>query len=70
MKKDDRDDFEIAVRFVKRETEKGVLLVLEPDGNEEWFPKSQIRGDFDLGDENITLNIPAWLADEKEISPF
>lgn len=63
-------EFEIGVRRVKRETKKGVLLVLEPDGIEEWFPKSQITGDWDLGDEDITLSIPQWLADEKGIPPL
>uniref|UniRef100_A0A6M3K3F4 Uncharacterized protein n=1 Tax=viral metagenome TaxID=1070528 RepID=A0A6M3K3F4_9ZZZZ len=63
-------EFEIGVRRVKRETKKGVLLVLEPDGIEEWFPKSQVRGDWDLDDEDITLTIPKWLADEKKIEPF
>lgn len=62
--------FKLLVRRVQRETEKGVLLVFEPDGEEDWFPKSQITGDYEVGDEDITLLVPAWLADAKQIPPF
>lgn len=47
------------------ETDKAYLL---SDGTDEfWMPKSQIKSERDLGDGNVELEIPEWLAEDKGI---
>ncbi len=64
-----RDPVEIHVDQVRARTDKAVLC--EIDGNEYWLPISQT---FDggaepwspeVGDTDITVEIPQWLAEEK-----
>ena len=63
MPKPKRRSAPVALRFneEKVETARAYLLVLE-DGEEAWFPKSQIVSiDWNTG----TLQVPRWLAEEK-----
>lgn len=61
----DQDDaFDVLVEFVKAETAKAFLVVV--DGEEHWIAKSQIIGEDAIapGDEGVTLTVPRWLAEE------
>lgn len=57
---------EVTYDSIKRETDKAILFVI---GDEEvWIPTSQIDGDSgDLENEGGTIEIPEWLATEKEL---
>ena len=54
------------VSEITRETDAAFLVVLE-DGEEVWMPKSQIADadDYSQGDQDCTISITAWLANEK-----
>lgn len=56
------------VKSVKRETDAAFLLVLE-DGSEHWIPKSQMAdpNDYEEGDENCTISVTEWIAEQKGI---
>lgn len=57
------------VRIIRQETEKAFQVVLE-DGSFHWLPKSQISepDDYEAGDENCTISITEWLAEQKGLS--
>ncbi len=59
-----QDEFEVTVEFVKSETAKAYLLVV--DGCEYWVAKSQLIDDqgLDPGDEDVSIVVPMWLAEE------
>lgn len=54
------EGWEIEVTFIK-ETEKGILL--EYEGEEAWFPKSQVEmlDEPDEEGDTIRVKIPEWL---------
>ena len=62
---------EIQISKVKARTDKAALC--EIDGQEIWLPLSQCNdGGAEnwspaVGDEDITVEIPEWLAEEKEL---
>ena len=51
---------------VNKATAKALLVELE-DGEELWLPRSQIsEGEkYDAGDEDVTISISAWIAQQK-----
>lgn len=51
---------------ILRVTDRALLVRLE-DGEEDWFPLSQIAdsGDYKAGDTKGTISITEWLAKEK-----
>lgn len=56
----------ITVTEVKIATEKALLCVV--DGTEVWLPRSQILdGDLDKRGDSGEIEIPTWLADEKDL---
>lgn len=68
----DEEMYELEGAIVKRNTLRAILIVT-PDGEELWLPKSQInrttRGERDVepleGDPPITIRMTAWIAKEK-----
>lgn len=56
------------VERIKKETEKAFLVTI--DGEDYWLPKSQISDadDYCDGDQDVTLSITEWLAEEKGLS--
>jgi len=58
------------VKRIVRETPKAFLLMLE-DGSEHWIPKNQIADpdNYDQGDENCTVSISEWIAQQKDLPP-
>lgn len=56
------------VAKIKRETDAAFRLRLE-DGTEYWIPKSQIADpdDYKEGDENCTVSVTEWIAEQKGI---
>lgn len=52
--------------FCSRETEKAILVVL-PDHDEMWIPKSQVHDDSEVYQENDngTLIVSRWFADKE-----
>lgn len=59
---------DVEVTEVIKESDDAFLF--EIDGEEYWIPKSQIHRDASLseGDENITVEITTWIADQKGLS--
>lgn len=55
----------VDVDRIERETDKAFLVLI--DGEETWIPKSQIADadDYNAGDEDLTLSITEWIANEK-----
>jgi hypothetical protein len=56
---------DIEVELIKKMTDKAMLCVI---GDEEvWLPFSQVAHDEDYeeGDENLTLSITEWIAEQK-----
>lgn len=51
--------------FVKKETEKAILVVI-PSVEEKWIPKSQVHDDSEIWKEGMTgcLVITQWLAEK------
>lgn len=58
----------VDVKKIVKETDKAFLCRLE-DGRQEWLPKTQISDpdDYEEGDENCTISITEWIANEKGI---
>lgn len=55
----------IEVDLIKKTTFKAMLCVI---GDEEfWLPFSQVadHDDYDEGDENVTISITEWIAEQK-----
>jgi len=52
---------------ILKETDSAFLILYE--GEKIWIPKSQIANadDYNVGDENITLSITEWIANQKGI---
>ena len=62
------------IEEIKQKTDKAVLLIF-PDGEEVWLPLSQINIDYIYHEETNSreiffLEIPEWLAIEKEIEMY
>jgi len=55
----------IEVEEIVCETDKAFLCRV--DGEEHWFPKSQVSNpeDYEEGDADVTLSITEWIANEK-----
>lgn len=49
------------------ETDKGLLITATGDTEEFWLPKSQIDYDGSPGDTNVLLELPEWLAEDKNL---
>lgn len=59
---------EVRVSVVKKKTPAAVLVITY-DGDEVWLPLSQLECDeIEEGETDITVSIPRWLADEKELT--
>lgn len=54
------------VERIERETDAAFLLLLE-GGELVWVPKSQVSepGDYSAGDENLTVSVTEWIAQQK-----
>lgn len=63
---------ELTCEFVK-ETEKAICVEVGdiPFREQIWLPKSQLKGCYlaEAGDE-IDINMPRWLAEEKELTEW
>lgn len=57
----------VTVEKVERETDAAFLLLI--DGQQHWVPKSQISDPdvLDAGDEDVTVSLTEWIADQKGI---
>jgi len=55
--------------YAKRESDKAILVVL-PDMDEAWIPKSQILDESEVYAEGHrgTLTVTKWIAEQKDIS--
>jgi len=58
-------DIQISFSEIKATTEKAYLIRFE-DGEEVWFPKSQVH--VDKEDYDITL--PSWLVDKNNLDKY
>lgn len=55
--------------FCSRETEKAILVML-PDNDEKWIPKSQVHDDsevFEDGNHGVLI-ISKWFADKEDLT--
>ncbi len=57
----------LSVAKIVRETDAAFLVRLEDGDEEVWLPKSQISDpeDYEVGDEDVTISITEWLAQQK-----
>ena len=60
----------LEVLLVKAETDKALLLVIDGVEGEYWIPLSQIADsdDYKKGDENVTISVTEWIANQKGLS--
>lgn len=58
-------DIQISFSEIKASTEKAYLICFE-EGEEVWFPKSQVH--VDKEDRDITL--PSWLVDKNNLDKY
>jgi hypothetical protein len=65
---DRNDPVEVEVEEITAEADLALCCLI--DGVETWLPKSQIDGwqDYIVGDANVVLAIPRWLAAEKGLA--
>lgn len=58
----------VEVDRIERETDAAFLVII--DNDQFWLPKSQIADadDYNAGDEDVTLSITEWIANEKGLS--
>ncbi len=54
---------------ITAESDKALLVLLEDAEEAIWLPKSQIADadDYSKGDENGTISITRWLAEQKKL---
>lgn len=60
---------DIAVKEVKRETEKAICVALAAGGDDVWLPKSQLKepDEISQGDTDITVTVTEWIAQQKDL---